>query len=169
MRRPAHDQKIEALREISGLEQCPRSELAALARVCDEHSVARGEQLSTEGRPGREAWIIVQGAADLRRRDTLLLEAGPGDLIGDIGALGFVPAATTIVATTPMKVLALAPLAADTLFSHPALARWTFARLDARLRTILGVGDEYEPARSERDHAAMTPSRTSLRPAAFSQ
>jgi CRP-like cAMP-binding protein len=146
MRRPAHDQKIEAMRGISGLEDCPRAELVALGRVCDEHAVARGERLSTEGRPGREAWIILQGTADVRRRDTLLWEAGPGDLVGDIGVLGFVPAAVTLVATAPMKVLALAPLAADTVFSEPTLARWAFAKLNAQLRVLLGVGDAYETA-----------------------
>jgi CRP-like cAMP-binding protein len=74
----------------------------------------------------------------------LLWDAGPGDLLGDLGVLGPSPGAATVTAVSPMRLLSLSPRAADVVFDLPGVARWAFAQLDRRLRELTCAPAAYE-------------------------
>jgi CRP-like cAMP-binding protein len=144
MRRSGSDLKMVTLRTIPGLERCAERELLDLSRACDEITAKAGEVLVTEGRPGRQAWVVLQGRAEVRRVGTLLWTAGAGQLIGDLGVLGTLPAAATITADGPMELLSLDHRAAEVIFGNPTLARWAFAQGDRRLRELTCAPTQYE-------------------------
>jgi CRP/FNR family transcriptional regulator, cyclic AMP receptor protein len=128
------DLKLETLKTIPGLERCTDRDLQLLARYCDELSLTAGTTLVTEGRPGRQAYIVVEGRAEVRRGNDVLWEVGPGSLVGDLGVLGPMPAAATIIATTPVRLLALDPRATDVVLGRVELARWAYGQVELRLR-----------------------------------
>ena len=159
--RPA-DHKLTMLRVLPGLERCPEEDLRALARIVDEHDVAAGEVLTVEGRAGRQAWIVLQGEAEVRRMGTLLWEASRGCLVGDLGVLGAVPCAATTAAVTDMRMLSLSPRAAETFFRHESLARWAFGQLDRRLRELTCAPTAYGPSNRQGTEADVASGRPGL-------
>ena len=145
MRRKPIDLKLETMRAIPGLDRCPHDDLVVLGRYCDELEATAGTALIQEGRAGRNAFIIVDGRADVRRAGVLLWEAGRGSLVGDLGVLGAVPAAATVVATTPLTYLSLDGRAADVLLGRVELARWAYGQLERRLRQVTLAPMDYHP------------------------
>lgn len=145
MRRKPIDLKLETLRAIPGLERCPHDDLVVLGRYCDELEATAGTALIQEGRAGRNAFIIIEGRADVRRSGVLLWEAGRGSLVGDLGVQGAVPAAATVVATTPLRYLSLDGRAADVLLGRVELARWSYGQVERRLREVTLAPLDYLP------------------------
>jgi len=145
MRRKPIDLKLETLRAIPGLERCPHDDLVVLGRYCDELEATAGTTLIHEGRAGRNAFVIVEGRADVRRAGVLLWEAGRGSLLGDLGVLGPMPAAATVVATTPLTYLSLDGRAADVLLGRVELARWAYGQVERRLRQVTLAPVDYVP------------------------
>jgi CRP-like cAMP-binding protein len=145
MRRKPIDLKLETLRGIPGLERCSADDLLTLARYCDELQASAGTTLIREGRAGRTAFIVLEGRVDVRRSGVLLWEAGRGSLVGDLGVLGSMPAAATVVATAPLRYLCLDGRAADVIFGRNDLARWAYGQLEHRLRQITVAPAAYTP------------------------
>jgi len=146
MRRKPIDLKLETMRAIPGLERCPHDDLVALGRYCDQLEATAGTALIHEGGAGRRAFVVAEGRADVRRAGVLLWEAGRGSLVGDLGVLGAMPAAATVVATTPLTYLSLDGRAADVLLGRVELARWAYGQLERRLRQVTLAPIDYRPA-----------------------
>lgn len=128
--------KLKALRPFAG---CDTDELTLLARAADMVEVDAERFLSTEGRVGRDVYVIVEGTAEARRDGVVVWELGPGDIVGELGIAGPAPAAVTVMARTPLRVLALSPQGRGLLFDLPTLARVACAQLSRQLRGVLGA------------------------------
>lgn len=139
------DGKLDALRAIPGFDTLPHDDLVLLGHVCDLQLADAGTTLVHEGRPGRRAWILGDGRAEVRRAGVLLWEAESGSLLGDLGTAGSLPAPATVVATTPVALYSLDPRAADALLQRPALARWACGQLEGRLREVTAAPTAYAP------------------------
>jgi CRP-like cAMP-binding protein len=99
----------------------PARELAVLSKVPLFHplSVAAKEQLAsrlsasivpagttivTEGKPGDDFYIIVEGHADVTRGGQHVRSQGPGDYFGEIALLRDVPRTATVTALDEMEL-----------------------------------------------------------------
>jgi hypothetical protein len=131
------DPKASALLATPGL-GLRRRQAARLAAVLDEVHVGAGQALRAEGRPGREAFVVVQGTATVAVGREVLLEIGPGDVVGDGRVLGTAAASPAITASTPVVVLVAGPadLAA---FAATGPVRRAARRLAARIRAAADV------------------------------
>lgn len=145
MRRKPIDLKLETMRALPGLDGCPYEDVVALGSRCDQLEATAGTALIHEGRAGRSAFIIVEGRVDVRRAGVLLWEAGRGSLVGDLGVLGALPTAATVVATSPLTYLSLDTHAADVLLGRVELARWAYGQLEQRLRQVTLAPTGYQP------------------------
>jgi CRP/FNR family cyclic AMP-dependent transcriptional regulator len=84
-----------------------RKELDRVVQAAEELDVAAGEELVTEGRIGREFFLILDGDAVVRRDGSEIAELGAGQWFGELSLIDHKPRSATVVAVTEMKLLVL--------------------------------------------------------------
>lgn len=72
-----------------------------------------GHRVTREGVPGAEAYVIVEGEADVFVDGETVGTVGPGAVVGEITALDNGFGSATVRARTPMHLLVLRPTRAD--------------------------------------------------------
>jgi CRP-like cAMP-binding protein len=89
---------------FDGLDEAQR---AAIAAVATEVDVTVGERLVTEGDFGHALYAIESGTATVTDNGTVLRELGAGDVFGEIAVLSAGRRTASVVATSPMRLIAL--------------------------------------------------------------
>jgi CRP-like cAMP-binding protein len=84
-----------------------RAELRDAVQAGEELDAAEGQELVTEGRVGREFFLILSGEAVVRRYGRDVATLGPGQWFGELALLDNEPRSATVVAATAMKLLVL--------------------------------------------------------------
>ena len=97
--------KIELLKKVPLFAGCSKSELKELALIADEIDLRDGHVLTREGRPGRDFFVMVEGTAQVTRKDKKIADLGSGDWFGEIALLTDAPRTATVTATSPVDVL----------------------------------------------------------------
>jgi|SRR5689334_20072347 len=78
-----------------------------LASCLREVTVEAGTSLATQGDNAYEVFFIEAGEAEVRRDGEVLATLAAGDVLGEIGILVTGTRTASVVATSPMRVLAL--------------------------------------------------------------
>jgi CRP-like cAMP-binding protein len=99
------DAKIELLKQVPLFAGCSKKELGEIALVADEIDVGAGKVLTREGDSGREFFVLVDGAADVRRKGRKVRTMDRGDFFGEIALLSSRPRTATVTATSPATLL----------------------------------------------------------------
>ena len=99
------DKKVELIRKVPLFSHLSRKQLAQVARVADEIDLREGKEMTREGAPGREFFVILEGSADVRRRGRKINSLKPGDFFGEIALVTSVPRTATVAATSPVRAL----------------------------------------------------------------
>jgi len=89
---------------FSGL---PEAELAAIADAASEFEVGQGEEVATEGDFGHAMYAIESGTAEVRLDGKPTRKLDPGDVFGEIAAISSGRRTASVVATSPMRLIAL--------------------------------------------------------------
>jgi CRP-like cAMP-binding protein len=132
--RLSRQSKCDLLRAVPLFSRCSRKELAAIAQVADEVNLRAGKNLTVEGKPAREFFILLSGGAVVRRNGRKLRALGPGDMVGEIGLLNDGLRTATVTLTEPSRVLALTARDFRSLLKdQPDLALKVLATVAARL------------------------------------
>src|SRR5438552_11853180 len=117
------DRKIDLLEHVPLFSGCSRKELGQVARVADEIDIRAGKTLITEGTPGREFFVLVDGTAEIRRRGKTIDTAGPGDFFGEMALVSDQPRNATVVTTSPVDLLVVTARNFRVLIEdHPLIA-----------------------------------------------
>jgi CRP-like cAMP-binding protein len=85
----------------------PEAELAAIAAAASEVEVGEGETLATEGDFGHAMYAIENGTAEVRLDGKPPAALGRGDVFGEIAAMASGRRTASVVATSPMRLIAL--------------------------------------------------------------
>ena len=101
------DAKIELLKNVPLFSQCNKKQLASIASLADLISVPAGTQLITEGRPGLEFMVIVEGGGEVRRKGRKVDTLAPGDFIGEMALITGGTRNATVRTTTDTSLLAV--------------------------------------------------------------
>jgi CRP-like cAMP-binding protein len=101
------DTRVDLIRGLPLFELCSKRDLRRIAALADERDVAAGTELIREGEPGSEFYVVVEGEVEVRRRGRRVAQLGPGSFVGEIALLSRSPRTATVVATTPLRVLAI--------------------------------------------------------------
>ncbi|MGZ4396694.1 MAG: cyclic nucleotide-binding domain-containing protein [Gaiellaceae bacterium] len=134
--RLSRQSKSDLLRAVPLFRGCSRKELAAIARVADEVDLRPGKELTVQGKPAREFFILLSGQAVVRRNGRKLRVLGPGEMIGEIALLNDGPRTATVTLTEPSRVLALTARDFRSLLKdQPDLALKVLATVGARLNS----------------------------------
>ena len=133
--RLSRQSKSDLLRVVPLFSRCTRKELAAIAQVADEVDLREGKELTIEGKPAREFFILLSGGAVVRRNGRKLRELGPGEMIGEIALLNDTPRTATVTVTEPSRILVLTARDFRTLVKDlPDLALKVLATLSERVK-----------------------------------
>ena len=96
--------RLKELPLFAELDDAERAEVADCAR---ELTVDAGTTLATEGEHAYELFVIESGEAEVSKGGEVIRMLGPGDAFGEIGLLATGTRTASIVATTPMKLVAI--------------------------------------------------------------
>jgi CRP-like cAMP-binding protein len=98
---------LSLLREIPLFASLPDAALRAIAPFVREFSAAAGDVLLKEGDFAYELIAIYEGEADVIRGTDRVGTLGPGDYFGEIAVLDKSLRTASVIATTPMRLVAL--------------------------------------------------------------
>ncbi len=101
------DRKRELIKAVPLFAHCSNKELDALTSEFDEVAVGGGKALTTQGEPGREFVVIVDGTAEVTKDGRRVNLLGAGDFLGEIALLSGGPRTATVTATSDVDLLVL--------------------------------------------------------------
>jgi CRP-like cAMP-binding protein len=101
------NEKVELLKRIPLFAECTKAELIEVAISAEEREALAGDTLTQEGRPGREFFVLVAGAAVVRRGGRKLANLGAGDWFGELAILRYEPRTATVTATSRVLLLVI--------------------------------------------------------------
>lgn len=107
MARFRKDDKTDALRRIGLFEGLSKKELGFLAQQVTEATFTEGTELVTQGELGREAMVLMEGSAVVRRNNRKIAELGAGGVLGEMSLINHAPRNATVTATSPVTVLVM--------------------------------------------------------------
>ena len=126
--------KVELIRGVPLFAECSRKELEEVASIADEIDLPEGKEMTTEGAPGREFFVLVEGDATVRRRNRRVNRLGAGDFFGEIALLRDTPRTATVVADSPVRALVITARSFKSLLAHsPQIQGKVLSALAARL------------------------------------
>jgi CRP-like cAMP-binding protein len=95
------------LEEISLFAGLGVEELAEVAACMHEVEVEAGEELASQGERAFELFVIEEGEADVLQNGEPVSKLHKGDFFGEIGLLATGTRTASVVATSPMRLLAM--------------------------------------------------------------
>ena len=101
------DTRVELLRGLPLFELCSKRDLRRIAAIAVEREVDADVELIREGEPAGEFYVVVEGEVEVRRRGRRIARLGTGSFVGEIALLSRSPRTATVIATTPLRVLAI--------------------------------------------------------------
>lgn len=81
-------------------------QLRRVAQLAEEVDAEEGAELIGQGRPGQEAYVIVEGRVGVYIGGVKKNELGPGEIVGEMALIDHRPRTADVRALTPLKLLA---------------------------------------------------------------
>ena len=124
---------VEDLRHIALFATLSNSELAELAALGEPVEAAPGAVLIDQGDVGLECFLVIEGEAGISSGGEHLATIGPGSIVGEMALIGHRPRNASVVAQTPMRLLAF-DIAAfrRVLDDMPVARKYVYDLLEAR-------------------------------------
>ncbi|MGH2477860.1 MAG: cyclic nucleotide-binding domain-containing protein [Candidatus Limnocylindrales bacterium] len=133
----AREKYLDHLATVPLFSGATTKELRSVAKASVEMTIDEGKQFVSQGEIGREAFIIVEGQAEVSRGGNKITTLGPGDCVGELALLDHGPRTASVTAKTPLTVLVLGPREfAGLLDEVPALNRKMLAALASKVRDL---------------------------------
>ncbi|MGI8755244.1 MAG: Crp/Fnr family transcriptional regulator [Acidimicrobiales bacterium] len=128
---------LKHLAEIPMFSSLSQKDLGRIAKASNEVTIAPEQVLVDQGDAGREAYVIIDGTATVKRNGRKVGNLGPGDAIGEMALLDHGPRTATVTADTAMTALVLtAREFGGVLEEVPAVAHKILAQLASKVREL---------------------------------
>jgi CRP-like cAMP-binding protein len=122
---------VELIAGVPLFSRCSRRQLRAIAALADEIERPSGRVLAREGTLGLEFFVIVDGAAEVRRGSRRVALLGAGDFFGEIALVTRTPRTATVTLIEASTLLVMAERDFDTLLKDDP-------QIQARILRALG-------------------------------
>jgi CRP-like cAMP-binding protein len=134
---PGSSSYLDSLAQVPLFVACSKKELQKIGKAVDEISVDEGRELITQGKRGREAFVIVRGEAAVKRNGRKIATLGPGEHFGELALLDGGDRTASVTANTPMTLLVLGQREFTGLIDEvPGLALKIMASLAGTIREL---------------------------------
>jgi CRP-like cAMP-binding protein len=100
-RRDWIDEQLAAVPLFAGLSKKQLRRISSLMTRIDRPA---GQVLTTQGEPGFEFFIVLEGEVEVRQGDRVIATRREGEYVGEIALLDQRPRTATVVAITPVSV-----------------------------------------------------------------
>ncbi len=128
---------IDHLQEVPLFSACSKKELGRIAKAGTVMSMPDGKVLMEQDSAAREAFVLLEGTALVKRNNRKIAELGPGSMLGELGLLDRGPRTATVTADGPIEVLVLAPREFAALLDDvPSINHKLLRALAARVRDL---------------------------------
>src|SRR2546423_11561153 len=130
--------KLDELTNFELFRHVPKKELPRVADLVGEpESIPAGHMLTEQGRLAEEAYLVIDGTADVIVGEHTVAEIGPGESIGEMAVVDNWPRSAYVVARTPMRGYEIPSATFLKLLDEvPTVARALPQVLSARLRRM---------------------------------
>jgi CRP/FNR family transcriptional regulator, cyclic AMP receptor protein len=138
MSRRFHSHDVDSiLAKIPLFADCSKKELQRVRGLLTPLIVPAGTVLITEGQPGHEFFVVLEGQASVTHNGVTIATLGPGDYFGEIALIEGGPRTATVTADEPMRVeVASEQEFRSLLDSTPGLARALVLPLARRIHAL---------------------------------
>jgi CRP-like cAMP-binding protein len=99
--------KVELIKGVPLFAGCSKRELQEIAGIADELALPVGRTLTREGSTGQEFLVLVEGAAEVKRKGRKVNSLRSGDFLGEIALITGAPRTATVVTTKPSRMLVI--------------------------------------------------------------
>jgi CRP/FNR family transcriptional regulator, cyclic AMP receptor protein len=128
------DDQLGAVPLFEGLSRNQLRRISSLMTRIDRPS---GKVLITEGQPGCEFFIVLEGEVEVRQGDRVIATRRAGEYVGEIALLDRRPRTATVVATMPVSVEVLNQREFVSLLAQaPELSEHILATMAQRLADL---------------------------------
>ncbi len=129
------DRKLEHLSNVKMFSSLSRKELGLVAKASDLIRVPAGTEVVRESEIGHEFYLIVSGAAQVKRRGRKIATLLPGDYFGEMALLDRGPRTATVVTEDSCELLVLGQREFMAILDQvPPVAHKLLVHLAERLR-----------------------------------
>ncbi|MEK6609157.1 MAG: cyclic nucleotide-binding domain-containing protein [Myxococcota bacterium] len=130
-------ERAVALRAAPVFASVPPSALLPVAELTTEARIEEGETLFREGDAGDAMYVVTRGRLRVMRGGQVVARVGPGECIGELGALDRAPRSATVIAEEAALLLRLErDDLLDLCLDSPELVRAMIAVLADRLLKV---------------------------------
>lgn len=132
------DVRVQLLQGVWLFNGCSDEEIGRIAAAVVPRSVAAGTEVTREGDPGTEFFVVVEGDAIATVEGRKVGTIGAGGFFGEMALIDGGERVATVVATTPMQLLVLSRDDFNEMLSMamPEVAPKLLAVVGARMRAI---------------------------------
>jgi len=109
---------VELIRQVPLFAQLSRAEVREVAQIADEVDVKAGKQLTREGERGSEFFVLLDGAAEVRKGGDQVNLLGAGDFFGEIALVSRSPRTATVTTIEPSDLLVITGTSFRALLEH---------------------------------------------------
>lgn len=128
------NQKVELIRHAPLFANCSKRELEEIAHLADEIDLNEGKEMTRQGAPGREFFVLLEGEADVMKDGRAINQLSGGDFFGEIALVSDTPRTATVTATTPVRALVITDRSFRRLLrDQPEIQNKVLSALAARL------------------------------------
>ena len=126
--------KVKLIKSVPLFAGCSKRELDEIAAIADELAVPGATKLTKEGATGYEFLVLVEGAAEVKRRSRTVNKLRSGDFLGEIALITGAPRTATVTTTKPSRMLVMTARDFKSLLRRmPSLQLKVLEALAARL------------------------------------
>ena len=128
---------LKHLRYSPLFSSCSSKDLEKIAKAGERIAFEKGEILTKQGDPGKEAFIILSGKATVKRSGKKVATISTGSVVGELSLLDHGPRTATVVCDTECQVLVISR--GNFLRVNdkvPALTHKLFGALAMRIRDL---------------------------------
>src|SRR5438876_11411123 len=99
--------KVDLIARVPLFAGLSKGELGQVASIADEIDLPEGKVLIREGERGREFFVLLEGEAEVARKDKKLATRRAGEFFGEIALVSNLPRIATVKTRKPVRAVVI--------------------------------------------------------------